>query len=273
GVEHVELCLVHNPEHLLLRENLEDEHVARQARARFLEILEGAYRHLEAEVRAGRIGAYGVSTNVAGRPATDPARLDVLELLEVARRAGGDAHHFRVLELPLNLAETEVLRAQGAASPLEVARERGLAVLACRPLNAILGDALLRLCEPPPAAPGTPPLAEASTRVAELEAEFERVFAPALRVRGLLSSEPLLTLGGALGRGVERAASLQQFDHIEATLVTPRLREILARLDRAIEGREHDRFVQWRDRYVAAVGTWLAAARVHAGTGNRKLLE
>jgi uncharacterized protein YyaL (SSP411 family)/aryl-alcohol dehydrogenase-like predicted oxidoreductase len=271
GLEQLDVCLIANPEHLLFRELLDDADAAARARSQVLDALERAFRYLESEVQTGRIGAYGVSTNVAGRAASDPGGLQVVEILAAARRAGGEAHHCRVLELPLNLAETGALR--GDPSALTTAREHGLAVLTTRPLNALVGDAVLRLSEPPEAAPGTPSLAEARTQVAELEAEFERVFAPALRLAGLMTNEPLLTLGGKLGQGVERAASVQQFDQIEATFVTPHVREILARLDRSITGREHDRFVLFRDRYIQAVGAWLAAVRQHAGQGNQRLLE
>lgn len=325
GVEHVEVCLVQNPEHLLLAAPQDDPEAVARARRELLESLEAAFRHLEEEVAAGRITYYGVSTNVAARPPEDPARIDLDELAAAALRAGGPSHHFRVLELPLNLAEPAALQAApGQRSPLDVAVAQGWAVLACRPLNALVGDAVVRLAEPeplkaPPAEAGPAPSAKAPStkapstkappaeappsrpepaqgtsaaldgareRVAQLEQEFESRFAPGLRAARVLADEALFSFGGPLGRGVERAASVQQFDHIEGTFVTPRLRDLFVRLERLFADRgssprgpdsartpsDRDAFVDWRNRYIAAIGEWLAATRAHAGQGNRRLL-
>src|SRR5690606_28508000 len=162
--------------------------------------------------------------------------------------------------------------APGQRSPLDVAVAQGWAVLTCRPLNALVGDAVVRLAEPeplkaPPAEAGPAPSAKtpsaktpsaktpsaktpsaktpstkappaeappsrpepaqgtsaaldgARERVAQLEQEFESRFAPGLRAARVLADEALFSFGGPLGRGVERAASVQQFDHIEGTFV------------------------------------------------------
>ncbi len=288
GVEHVEVCLVQNPEHLLLAAPLDDPEAAAQARRELLAALEAAFRHLEGEVASGRVALYGVSTNVAARPPSDPSRIGLEELAAAAVRAGGSSHHFRVIELPLNLAEPGALQAPlGQRSPLDIAVAQGWAVLTCRPLNALVGDAVVRLAEPEPS--NGPPLEldGARERVARLEQEFESRFAPELRAAGMLTDEPLFSFGGPLGRGVERAASVQQFDHIEGTFVTPRLRDLFARLEHLFPDRgatdrgatdpdhtppDREAFVSWRNRYIEAIGPWLAATRAHAGEGNQRLL-
>src|SRR6185436_1106389 len=61
-------------------------------------------------------------------------------------------HHFKVLQLPMNLFESGAALekncgADGGSTALEAASAAGLAVLANRPLNAILGGRLLRLAD------------------------------------------------------------------------------------------------------------------------------
>jgi hypothetical protein len=181
-----------------------------------------------------------------------------------------------VLELPLNLAETGALRASGGEhSAVERAVQSGLAVLANRPLNAFVEGAVVRLAEPP-ALPGErelPEVGAARTRVAALEAELEQKVAPILRTLGVLGKEPVFAFGGAWGQAVERAASLQQFEHMEATVLMPAVRQRLTDLDGALSGPQGEQWRTLRARYVEALGVWLAAARSAAGAGNRRLLE
>jgi aryl-alcohol dehydrogenase-like predicted oxidoreductase len=271
GLEHVDVCLLQNPEHLLTA-------ATGDATAFLMERLTSAFRHLENEVTRGRIGCYGVSTNSAGAQA-DPSQappISVELLLRAAVAAGGTTHHFRVLELPLNLAETGALRQSGGVAPaIEQAVRNGLAVLANRPLNAFVDGAVVRLAEPPklPGEAELPELGAARRRVAALEAELEQKLAPVLRAVGVLGKEPVFAFGGAWGQAVERAASVQQFEHLEATVLMPSVRQRLTELDGAFSGPQGEQWRVFRARYVEALGIWLAAARSAAGEGNRRLFE
>ncbi len=271
GLEHVDVCLLQNPEHLLTAA-IGDPAVF------LMERLTSAFRHLEAEVKRGRIGCYGVSTNSAGAQ-DDPSQappISVELLLRAATSAGGTEHHFRVLELPLNLAETGALRRSGGEPPaVEQAVKNGLAVLANRPLNAFVDGAVVRLAEPPelPGEAELPELGAARRRVAALEAELEQKLAPMLRALGVLGKEPVFAFGGAWGQAVERAASLQQFEHLEATVLMPTVRQRLTELDSAFSGAQGEQWRGFRTRYVEALGVWLGAARSAAGAGNRRLFE
>jgi hypothetical protein len=197
--------------------------------------------------------------------------VDVLRALELAKEAHGPSHHFRVVELPINLAERAALgpaeRAalEGSAgeSWLELVRGQGVLTLACRPLSTFAPGALLRLVDPPTARPTTP-LAEARYRLASLEAEFETRFGPALRLAGLVGPEALLDLSTKLGPVLERTATVEQFDQAETTLVTPRLRGTLSELDRAHAGDEQAKWSEFRGNYVRAVAGYLEAVRARA---------
>lgn len=100
GVECVDVFYLHNPETQL------DEIPAGEFRERVAD----AFQFLESAVAGGKIGAYGLATWNAFRE--DPKKQGYLSLAameEIAREAGGNDHHFRFVQLPLNLAMPEAL--------------------------------------------------------------------------------------------------------------------------------------------------------------------
>jgi aryl-alcohol dehydrogenase-like predicted oxidoreductase len=100
GVDRVDVFYLHNPETQL------SEVTREEFRRRIAE----AFKFLESAVAAGKIGAYGVATWNAFRE--DPKSAGYLSLAwieEIAREAGGAEHHFRFVQLPLNLAMPEAL--------------------------------------------------------------------------------------------------------------------------------------------------------------------
>jgi len=100
GLAAVDVYFVHNPETQLQE----------VSPAEFERRIRDAFAALEEEVDAGRAGVYGVAT-WSGLRAEPPAagHLSLRALLDAAREAGGDQHHFRALQLPLNLAMPEAV--------------------------------------------------------------------------------------------------------------------------------------------------------------------
>ena len=132
GVAAVDVYYLHNPEQQL-------EHVEH---ATFRARLRDAFAFLEERVARGEIGRYGCATwNGLRTPPRTRGHLSLGELVELAAEAAGGAnHHFSVVQLPINLAMTEAVRAptqevrvsRGATRnvPLvEAAAEFGLAVV------------------------------------------------------------------------------------------------------------------------------------------------
>jgi aryl-alcohol dehydrogenase-like predicted oxidoreductase len=100
GVECVDVFYLHNPETQL------SEVPADQFRARMRE----AFAFLESAVTAGKIGAYGLATwNAFREDSKSAGYLSLAEMEEIAREAAGRDHHFRFVQLPLNLAMPEAL--------------------------------------------------------------------------------------------------------------------------------------------------------------------
>ncbi len=80
-------------------------------RSKFLEAISAAFASLEQQVERGVIGCYGCSTWNGFRVPPDARNhLSLEELVTIARQVGGDGHHFRVIQLPINLAMTEAVR-------------------------------------------------------------------------------------------------------------------------------------------------------------------
>ena len=105
-LETLDVCLVHNPEYFLSDAKKRRSGDLEGARAEFYRRLREAFAFLETQVAAGRIGWYGVSSNTAVLPADDPEATSLARMLQAATAAGGPGHHFRVLQVPMNLFES-----------------------------------------------------------------------------------------------------------------------------------------------------------------------
>jgi aryl-alcohol dehydrogenase-like predicted oxidoreductase len=127
GVTTIDIYYLHNPEQQ--RATLEPK----QFQAR----LAAAFHELENQVESGTIRAYGCATWHGFRqPATASGHLSLEELSKLARSVGGASHHFKVVQLPVNLAMSEGVRSptqmlDGKSVPLlQAAAALGMSVVA-----------------------------------------------------------------------------------------------------------------------------------------------
>ena len=158
--EAVEIYLLHNPEYYL-EDIAHRRPLTRDDHDEFYRRIREAFRYLEEQVAAGRIGFYGASSNNFGQPAFGKDD-GVTTMTSVARclaeaRAVSDNHHFKVVQLPLNLYESggAVEANNEGRTVLSFCREQGLGVLANRSLNAFQQNQMIRLADW--AEPGVPP--------------------------------------------------------------------------------------------------------------------
>jgi aryl-alcohol dehydrogenase-like predicted oxidoreductase len=141
GLETIDIYYVHNPESQLAEVN----------RAEFNRRLLDAFKFLEKAVADGRILYYGTATwNGYRVPPSDRSYLSLSEVVEIAREAGGDHHHFRVVQLPYNLAMAEALTSANQKLPdgkmgstLACAERYGVAV--CASASLLQGQLTSRL--------------------------------------------------------------------------------------------------------------------------------
>src|SRR3989304_9997707 len=92
-------------------------------------------------------------------PAGDQEATPLPRMLAGGREAGGSNHHFRVLQIPMNLFEPGGVLERNTGpenrqTVLEAAGEAGIGIFINRALNGIVGHGMLRMADLP--AQGTP---------------------------------------------------------------------------------------------------------------------
>ena len=125
-LESIDIYYVHNPETQL----------GKVTAAEFDSRLVKAFEALEGAVGAGKIQMYGAATWNCFRNAADAKDyLSLAHVIELAAQAGGKNHHFKVIQLPLNLGMSEALSSPNQPlhghqhTLLEAAQEFGLTVM------------------------------------------------------------------------------------------------------------------------------------------------
>jgi hypothetical protein len=262
----LDVCLLHNPEYFFSDAKKRGRGSLEDLRTEFYRRLRDAFAFFESQVAVGTIRWYGVSSNTAVSPASDPEATSLSRMLDAAREAGGPGHHFRVLQLPMNLFEGGgVLErntgADNQQTVLEAAVEAGVGVLVNRPLNAIVGNRMLRLASFDIEAEAIDVDAQLKV-VADLEAEWRRQLAPGIRPSpGSLSPDNFFRWADQLQDLSSQLESLEHWEHIEGQMIMPQLTRLLAALDNNFTGELQPVWQSWRARYLDELAKLLAELR------------
>lgn len=125
----IDLYYLHNPE----------QQLAVMTHASLRERLRAAFMVLEDAVSRGEIRLYGCATWAGLRvPPSSKGHLSLQELVTIARDIAGDDHHFRAVQMPINLGMPEAIRlptqtvgkSDKLVPALDAAAELGLSVIA-----------------------------------------------------------------------------------------------------------------------------------------------
>ncbi len=265
----LDVCLLHNPEYYLSDAHERSEGKLERRREEFHRRVQAAFAWLEGEVAAGRLRAYGVSSNTCTRPADDAEFTSLTRMLAAAEAAGGTGHHFRVLQLPMNLVESgaaleENNGAGGDRTVLEHASERGVAVLVNRPLNAIVDEGMLRLATVSAGAQEIELEAQLAI-VAALESEFRRDIASRLETsEASLPPENLFRWSADLQGASAHVRGLEHWQALESQRILPRLLQVVQVLDQGLTGRIGETWQAWRSRYMPELQKLLGELRRQA---------
>ncbi|MEO8911080.1 MAG: aldo/keto reductase [Gemmatimonadaceae bacterium] len=126
GLASIDVYYLHNPEQQL--DALD--------RAAFLNVMSDAFACMEQQVERGIIGCYGCATWNGFRLLPESRNhLSLEQLVGLACDVGGRDHHFKVIQLPINLAMTEAVRVptqmlgSESVSLLDAAHRLGIAVI------------------------------------------------------------------------------------------------------------------------------------------------
>ena len=127
GLGCIDIYYLHNPEAQLQK----------WLRQEFYRRIEEAFTVLEAKVAEGKIRRYGTATwNGYRQPLTAREYLSLADLVAIAEKVGGQEHHFKVVQLPYNLAMLEALTQRNqqvgneTVNFLEAAHSLGITVMA-----------------------------------------------------------------------------------------------------------------------------------------------
>jgi aryl-alcohol dehydrogenase-like predicted oxidoreductase len=272
GLQTLDVCLLHNPEYFLSDAAHSGGGALEARRDELYRRLTAAFRFLEERVAAGVLGWYGVSSNTVTHPVDGPEATSLARMLAAAEEAGGAGHHFGVLQLPMNLFE-----AGGALEPnnppgapagsrrtaLALASAEGIGVLVNRPLNAVVGRAMVRLADF--AAAPADALGHRLEALRKLETEYRKEIAAHLRA-GPDSDKPenFLRWTDQLAGVRERVTSVTYWEQIEWQVrgLTAR---VVGALDAGIAGELAGRWRAWRDRYLPELDRLLDGFRAEAG--------
>jgi hypothetical protein len=173
----------------------------------------------------------------------------------------------------LNLVEPgavfEKNNAGGTQTVLEQAHASNIAVLANRPLNAISGDRLLRLAEPPEFAQA-PQFDQQLGKVAALEAEFGKTLAKRIRTEsGSAGSGQLFAWAEQLKDVPARLQSYEQWRETEAHTIAPQIGQLFRALDDVLTGEAEAAWREWRTRYVVELEGLFASLRKRSADRSR----
>ena len=121
----LDTVFLHNPESQL--------HI--KSRDAVLNLIKGGFKCLEAYVHQGKIKGYGIATWSAFEKENELGYFTVQDFLNVAEEIGGRHHHFRAIQLPINLVHLlPILEAGEKNGPLWEAPHNNLEVHVSSPL-------------------------------------------------------------------------------------------------------------------------------------------
>lgn len=249
----IDILLLHNPEYYFLQEMHMGRLSTEEQRKEFYSRIQRAFAFLEELVEAGTIQYYGVSSNTAGLPESDPESTSLSKMLEAALEAAGKSHHFRVLQLPLNLFEASpvYVKKHGSQSVLEYANSHQISVLINRPLNALVEDDILRIADFPVEQKEID-FDEAINQLDQLEVEWQGDLANTLSDEESTHSEgnifnfskQFTSLNGQI-------PSITQWEQIEQQQLIPALSHTFHSLDNYFSTRPQlEDWMHWKGRYL-----------------------
>jgi hypothetical protein len=260
----VDLYLLHNPEYYL---NWAAKHdvLLEDARREYYRRIGEAFRYLESEVEQGRIGWYGISSNSFPEVGDASNFTSLDEIVKIAESIGPD-HHFAAIQFPANLVErgfvTEANQPEGR-SLIELAHERDLGTLVNRPLNAIVGDRLIRLADfsLASAAPAMEDILRQIENVVAMEQGFleEHLEKFADDPEGMRAIQEFISVGLTLQQYWQVFGSIEQYNDVMSQHFAPRLGYV----SQYLRQRGEEAHIEWYASYLTAARALLHSVASH----------
>ena len=280
----LDVYLLHNPEYFFSDAlNRSTNLDLKKLRQEFYRRIRAAFEQLETEVAEGRIQAYGVSSNTLGHSPEDPQATSLEEFWKIAEEISQDrygdtnAHHFSVIQFPMNLFEGGAILTMNQGNPanktvLDFAIEKDLGVITNRPLNAIISNQMVRLADFP-IEPVSTSLEEALHRVTLLEQEFLSTIASVIRTHeGSSPASSFFRWGRELSRPELKEVPLEHWSHLEKDVILPQVHEVISALNQHFENSPAV-WESWRDRYLPQLRILFSVVRKECAQKSHKVRE
>ena len=288
GLTTLDVCLLHNPEYFLSDAKNQklsiNPEALQELRETFYQRLQRAFSYFEKQVAAGRLQYYGVSSNTCTAKPDDPEATSLSRMLEAAQGAAKECdqtnHHFRVLQLPMNLFESGALLTHNTGKEtqqtvLELAQQENIAVLVNRPLNAIptKQGGMIRLADPRAEQLDTT-FEEQLPKVRVLEEEYVKDIAPLVphSDKGIAAHE-YFNWAKELSRLRPALQNLEHWDQIENQMIAPHANQVFQVLTRHLREDKEAIWDNWRKRYVPEFLALLRVMRMEAAQKSAKKIH
>jgi hypothetical protein len=155
---------------------------------------------------------------------------------------------------------------------LEYAAERGIGVLVNRPLNAIVGEGMLRLASITPGAQEIEIEAQFAI-VAALETDFRRDIASHLQTaEGSVPPDSLFRWSADLQGAAAHIRGREHWEALESQRILPRLLQVVQTLDQSLPGKLGETWQAWRSRYLPELQKLLGELRRQAALKSQEAI-
>lgn len=247
-----------------------------QARTEYYRRIEQAMMHLEIEVQNGRIQFYGISSNTFP---VDKERYDFTSLENIwdIAQSISNKHHFRVVQMPVNLMETGAVLIKNQTSDksvLDFAIDKKLAVLANRPLNAFTNGQVWRLVSLVAATKEKAQPESELQKLAGLEQQFAETILRHLDLEEEKQKElaGLFSTGGYLANNWTRLGPYWQWLESQAKYIAEQISYGVQLVNEASS--KNDDTITWLNSYVESFNKALDMLTIYFGqTAAQKNLE
>lgn len=250
--DRVDVFLLHNPEYFLSH-HAHTHTPTSQDHQEFYRRIGQAFGFLEDQVREGRIGWYGISSNHYGLSSKDPTMTSIQRCLSEAEKIAS-GHSFRVVQLPLNLYESggALELNNDGLSALEFCQREGLGVLINRPLNAFFKNQMFRLADYPGHGQGPGGSKDLKLLVSPLH-RLERSLADRLKVPLCGGTE--YGLAEMILQIAPQVRSASDWDWVVERYLAPALQKWMEDYRKDFEGNTF--WEEWRESYFQTIRTVL----------------
>jgi len=263
----LDIYLLHNPEYFLSHQKKRNGVDLQKARQDYYRRIKLAFEWLESKVAEGKIKAYGISSNTFAYPSNEFEFTSLEKTLAIAESISSD-HFYRVIQFPFNLFETgacfEKNQLKNSRTLLDVARDNQLATLVNRPLNAMVGNDMIRLASfrENPAEEIKTSFAQLLSTLTDLEHQFHDKYLSFMPKEIPLDNfKQVFSLSQSLSQATTRFQTWEHWDHVRQNIIIPQTFSTLNYLRDKLK--DNADWSNWSNRYAQTLLTLLETINRH----------